>query len=239
MFVYTNGDAQTDTGKWVRAFPITSYVLDLNDTIKLVQIQLPDGYPRVIREKQLGVLRGAYDKSHEDTAQKGYGKCNLIKGDYYYFTISHNKSYMAPREGDLVYTTTDRTNIYYGQLIRLASHFIGLANVYEERMYDRYLIFNQWTKAEEDQLLDTLAGDVRFTGNHFLANDPSMNKDIKDGEFKGRKVLEVMAACTPDNLRAFFDYIIARPRLYAGRQWKIAEIFATWLVEGAPMVIKN
>ena len=81
--------------------------------------------------------------------------------------------------------------------------------------------------------------DIKFTGNYFINNDPSMNVFINGGDYKGKKVLDVMTQCGPADIENFIDYMIARPRLYAGKEWKISEIFATWLSEGAPTVIKN
>ena len=60
-------------------------------------------------------------------------------------------------------------------------------------------------------------------------------KDIFEQSYKGKKVLSVMIACKSSYVKDFMSYIIARPRLYAGKKWKISEIFATWLVEGAPV----
>lgn len=226
--------AQQD--QWLRAFPITSYIVDGNDSIKIVQLEMPDGI--VLKEKQLGVLKGVYETKHSDTASKGFGRCYLIKENYYYFAIIGNNSGEAIKGGDLLYTLMDKTNIYYGQVAKLAGHFIRLQSVYEEPFYDRYLIFNKWTKDDEEKLLDSVIADIRFTGNYFLENDPSMNIEIKSGPYKGKKVLSVMTECQKNDVINFFDYIIARPRLYAGKTWKVSEIFATWVSEGAPTVIK-
>ena len=226
-----------DASKWLRAFPISDYILDMKDSTKLVQLQMPDGI--LLAEKQLGVVRGVYKSSPADTAEKGYGRCHLIKGDYYYFAIKNNNSGVAVKEGDLIYTFMSKTNIYYGQFPKLASHFIQLQNIYEEPVYDRYLIFNDWTKEKEEALIDSLVRDIKFTGNYFIDNDASMDKLITEGQFKGKKTLSVMAGCQPAYVKIFLDYIIARPRLYAGRQWKISEIFATWVSEGAPATIKD
>lgn len=87
--------------------------------------------------------------------------------------------------------------------------------------------------------MDSMLADIRFTGNYFLENDASMNQLIGSGAFKGQHLLEVMKNCSSSSLVSFFEYVLARPRLYAGREWKIAEIFATWLSAGAPMVIKG
>ncbi|MBP6415446.1 MAG: hypothetical protein KA330_03230 [Chitinophagaceae bacterium] len=227
---------QTDTSKWLRAFPITAYIVDMNDTTKLVQLQMPDGLS--LNDKQPGVVWGMYDGSKEAAVEKGYGRCNLIKGDYYYFTISNNKSGVPLKEGDLLYTMMDKTAIFYGQGPKLASHFIRLQNVYEEPLFDRYNIFNYWTEQEEQNLIDSMVSDIQFTGKYFIENNPSMDKPIISGDYKGQKTLYVMAECQPGDVKKFLDYVIARPRLYAGRDWKISEIFATWLSEGAPTIIR-
>jgi len=81
--------------------------------------------------------------------------------------------------------------------------------------------------------------DIQFTGKYFIENEPSDDKPINSGDYKGRKTLYVMSVCKASDVKNFLDYIIARPRLYAGKDWKVSEIFATWLSEGAPKVIKD
>ncbi len=230
-------EAQADTAKWVRAFPVTGYMVDLNDSIKVVQLYLPDG--PALTEKQPGLLRGVYKDGKADTAEIGAGRCYLIKGDYYYFTINYKKSGITPGENDLLYTVTDKPAVYRKRIIGLASHFIELQNVHEEPFYDRLAVFQKWTEPDEERVIDSMVSDIQFTGRYFRENDPATDVDIKSGDFKGKKVLSVMAACKPGYVKDFFDYIIVRPRLYAGRRWKLPEIFATWLSSGAPKVIRE
>lgn len=236
LFFSSFTHAQSDTSKILRAFPITDYMVDLNDSTQVVQLELPEGL--TIREKQPGMLYGVYNTSKEDAIQKGYGRCQLIKGQYYYFAIGHNTSGMKLKKGDLLYTMMDKTGVYQGRCPGLASHFIRLLDVSDQPFYDRYFVFNKWTAGDEKKLIDTLAADIRFTGDYFLKNDPSMDQVIASGDYKGKKLLAAMKACTNEEVESFLDYMLARPRLYAGREWKIAEIFATWLSEGAPKVIK-
>lgn len=138
---------QTDSTKWLRAFPITDYIVELNDSTKVVQVQMPDGWS--IKDKQLGLMYGVYNGSKEDAVQKGYGKCHLIKGDYYYFTIGHNESGLPLKKGDLLYTFIDKGIIYQGRIPRIASHFIRLQDVYEDPLFDRYNVFNYWNQVDE------------------------------------------------------------------------------------------
>lgn len=228
---------QTDTSKWLRAFPITDYMVDLNDSTKIVQLEMPDGL--TVKDKQIGLLYGVYNGSKDEAVQKGYGRCNLIKGNYYYFTIGNNKTGLALKKGDLIYTHMEKTSIYYGNIPELAGHFIRLLDVYEQPFYDRYLVFNNWTANDETKIVDSMVADIRFTGKYFLENNPGMEVPINSGKYKGQKTLQVMTSCKAEDLKDFFKYISARPRLYAGREWKVSEIFATWLSEGAPTVVKD
>lgn len=229
--------AQTDTSKVLRAFPITNYIIDLTDSSKLVQLEMPEVIK--LAEKQIGMLYGVYDGNREATVQKGYGRCHLIKGNYYYFAMVDNNSGLQIKEGDLLYTYLEKTNIYDGLLPKLASHFIRLQDVYDEPFYDRYLIFLKWAKVDEEKILDSIIKDIKFTGNYFIENNPSIDKAITTGKYAGKNTLTVMTACNTSDLIDFFNYIIARPRLYAGKEWKVSEIFATWLSEGAPTVIAD
>lgn len=234
--VVSFANAQSDTSKWLRGFPITDYMVDLNDSTKLVQLQMPDGLRA--EDKQLGILYGIYRTSRDQAVEKGYGRCQLIKGDYYYFSIGHNKSGLPIESGDLLYIMMNKTPVYYGRIPKIAGHFIRLLNVYDEAFYDRYNVFNDWSTASEQMTLDSMLADIHFTADYFIKNEPAMNTPIKSGDDKGKKVLDVMVKTTTTDLGDFLDYIIARPRNYAGREWKVSEVFATWLSEGAPKVIK-
>ncbi len=232
LFLTVHAYAQTDTTKWLRAFPITDYIVTLNDSVKVVQLELPEGC--VIKDKQLGLVYGVYNGSRDETVQKGYGKCHLIKSNYYYFTIGHSTSGLELKKGDLLYTFMDKPGIYDGFIPKIAAHFIRLENVYEKFFYDRYNIFLNWTENEEQMVLDSLVADINFTGNYFMENNPSMDKVIKSGVYEGKKTLSVMAGCKVGDIKKFLEFVIARPRSYAGKEWKVSEIFATWLVNGAP-----
>lgn len=71
---------QLKDNQWIRAFPITDYMVDINDSTKLVQIQLPANI--IIKEKQLGLLRSTFSENAKDDLEIGAGKCYLIKGNF-------------------------------------------------------------------------------------------------------------------------------------------------------------
>lgn len=226
--------AQQDDG-YARAFPITDYVTDLNDSTFLVQLYLPKG-PQ-LREKMMGLLQGRYNDKLADTGRLGGGRCQLIKKDYYYFSISHKASARRPVEGDLLYVMLPATTAYRKLLGKLASHYIELDNVYDEPFYDREAIFTSWTPGEEKAAIDSMVSDIHFTGDYFLKNNPDQNILISSGDYTGKKVLDVMMNATAKDVTDFLSYVSVRPALYAGRQWKVTEVFATWLTSGAPRPI--
>jgi hypothetical protein len=232
LFYSASAFAQADSTQWLRGFPITDYMVKLNDSTIVVQLEMPEDLK--LKEKQLGLLFGTYQTSLSDAVQKGYGRCHLIKGVYYYFAIGHNTSSLAYKQGDLIYTFMPKTGIYYNRIAKLAGHFVRLQDVQSNPFYDRYDVFRHWMEKDEKTLIDSMAADIQFTGQHFLKTDPSMDRQITKGEYSGQKLLYVMAECQPSDIVKFLDYMIARPRAYAGKEWKITEIFATWLNEGAP-----
>jgi hypothetical protein len=206
-------------------------MVDLNDTVRVVQVEMPDSLS--IKEKELGVLFGAYHGDRNTAVQKGYGRCQLIKGNYFYFTIHHDSA-ATFQAGDLIYLFMVRTNIYYGLFPKLASHFIRLQDVYGNAFYDRYQVFREWSALDEDRLIDSIQKDIRVTGKYYLEKEPSMDLVVESGLYQGGKLLSLMAECNAGDVRRFLEYVIEHPRLYAGNEWKISEIFATWIKNGAP-----
>ncbi|MBL0334632.1 MAG: hypothetical protein IPP73_04685 [Chitinophagaceae bacterium] len=225
--------AQTNPAKIKRGFPITSYMVALNDTTQLLQIELPEGLK--MEDKQVGIVQGVYHGNRGDTIRKGIGRCQLIKGNYYYYSTKQLSPDIKFNEGDLIYTMMPKNDIYDGQIPKLASDFILLQDVYENQLYDRYTIFYKWTKEMEDAVIDSCVADVKFTGGYFLGENPDANVVIDSGPYKGKKVFAVMMETNASMIRDFLSYVIVRPRLYAGNKWKISEVFATWLTGGAPV----
>jgi hypothetical protein len=202
-----------------------------------VQVHLPDGLK--LKEKQVGVLKGVYSTHHSDTSMIGAGRCHLIKGDYYYFSINHKASGRIPKENDLLYVVVDKPIVHFDRIAKVAANYIEIQNVYEEPFFDRYKIFSSWTAGDEEESIDSMKNDIRFTGDYFLKNDPSMNVKIQGGKYNGQMVLNTMIKCTNEDVKDFLDYIVVRPQLYAGKEWKLSEIYATWLSSGLPTVIKE
>jgi hypothetical protein len=230
--------AQNDSVEKVFAFKITGYIKPLTDSSTAVQVLKPALFPAVIKDKQLGVLYHAYKNGTElDTAMIGWGRCSLIKSDYYYFGIRLQKM-QQPSEGDIIYLKVTVPYVYDGLLLNVMSHAVQFTNVYGENFMNSNAIFTN-TKKDEDVILDSMLSDIRYTANAMFQQMPGQNQLIKDGIYKGQKLFTAMLFAKRNELELFLKYIIARPKNYAGNNWKISEIFATWMVGGTPTVIEN
>lgn len=217
---------------------ITNYITKANDSITIVQVKLPKQSKITIAEKTLGMLLHKYDaKDGLDTSKIGYGRCQLIKGDYYYFGIKHDVAKKIIGN-ELLHLKTEVNILYTGLLAKLSLLNVQFANVYDSLFYTIEAPYSFISDNEEGEYFDKMVEDIKFTANAMLAQMPKSNTMLTDGRYKGSKLFDKMRTITASDLVLFLEYILARPNKYKGHTWKISEIFATWLVGGAPEVIK-
>ncbi len=222
--------------KEVFAFTITNYIVNSNDSVSVVQVSLPNSFVK-INEKQLGLVKHNFTNNKIDTNSIGYGRCNLIKGNYYYFGVKLYNKNIKPVENDLIYVKVDYPATFKGQFYAMIKNAIYFTKVTDERFYD-FETALVLTKSEEDALIDPLVADIRYTGKVMEEQIPEQNKRIEGGIFNGIKLFTGMKTCTAVEVKQFMDYVIARPTKYAGNTWKISETFATWMDSKTPTVIK-
>lgn len=65
------------------------------------------------------------------------------------------------------------------------------------------------------------------------SNDKRLFMPMEQGIYKGYSVLQALEITTNDELIAFFDAMNAYPDKLIGRQWKISDIYAAWIFQGA------
>ena len=237
LFLFFNSFSQKDSVEILFAYRITDYRVKLNDSVTIVQINLPNALPLSISEKQIGILRHRYQNGTLDTNLIGWGRCDLIKGNYYYFAI-HKYGNEEPEQGDLLYTKSKTPSFYKSLLFDINRHAVSLIAVDERPFYhvaDLFVLNQQ----REKLILDSMVADIKITGSEMKKQMPEQNLKINGGLFNGKKLFDAMEIITRKELEEFFKYIIARPERYAGNTWKLSEIFATWMVNKTPQVIAN
>ena len=237
LFLFFNSFSQKDSVEVLFAFRITDYQVKLNDSVTIVQINLPGALPVSIKEKQIGILKHRYEMGTLDTSLIGWGRCHLIKGSYYYFAI-HKAGNEEPEQGDLLYTRTTMPAHYNSLLFDINRHAVNFTRIDDTQFYhsgDLFVLDQQ----KERALIDSMVADIRFTGILMKKQMPEQNQMIEGGLFNAQKLFDAMQVTTRKELEEFLKYIVARPERYAGNTWKLSEIFATWMVNQTPQVIAN
>lgn len=227
--------AQSST-KDVFAFPITEYIVSTNDSVSIVQVQLPISAIK-IDANQLGLLKHNFTNNKLDTSSIGFGKCNLIKGSYYYFGIRLLKTTIKPTKNDLIYTKINYPATYKGQFYNLIRNAVYFEKVTGGKFYEFESALNM-DEAKEKTLIDLMVEDIKFTGQEMQKRSDNQDIKIEGGLFDGKMLFACMQTITAENVKDFLGYVIVRPNKYAGNTWKISETFATWATAGTPRVIK-
>ncbi len=216
------------------ALPVTGYLVKANDSVQIVQVKLPDGLQ--IENKTPGILRPVHTKGDTAIQDIGTGKCQLIKGNYYYYGLHTGKGSRSPKEGDLLYTTVGMTSLYEGLLFPVIRHHITITSVEERTLANLAIVLALKNAAAEQAIIDSLVKDVQYTGLAMQKENNNQDMLLEDGLFKGKKLFAAMQMVNAGEVTAFLKYIAARPRIYAGNTWKFSEIFATWMAGGTPTV---
>jgi len=237
LFLCIQSFSQKDSVEAFFAFRISDYTVKLNDSVTIVQLNLPDALPLAISNSQIGILKHRYENGEIDTTLIGWGRCHLVKGNFYYFAI-HKYHDEEPEQGDLLYTKCKTPAYYKSVLFDINRHAINLTTVMDDQFCHATDIF-YLDKIKEKKIIDSMVSDIRFTGKSMKDRGDAQNQLVAGGIFDGKKLFDVMRNTTAEELMEFLKYLVARPDKYAGNLWKLSEIFATWVVSKSPQVIPN
>ncbi|MBL6964559.1 MAG: hypothetical protein ISR55_12105 [Bacteroidetes bacterium] len=127
---------------------------------------------------------------------------------------------------------------YRSIFFELTQRNIFMMDVEEKgRFYDIWDVLEEDNEMIENAILARMLEDIHFTAS--AMRDQMESPMIKEGPYSGTDLFTVMEESTDKDLMEFLIYVSARPRIYMGAEWKASEIYATWLYEGAPMVVKE
>lgn len=133
--------------------------------------------------------------------------------------------------GDLIQLPTiveNEANTLAYDLFRFRINFL---NSYDDKLFD----CEEWEtyRAESEMaLIQTLADEVRYYGGEMRGKMPSML--LQGGKYKDLDLFDAMVRTSAEDMRSFLHFIRSYPAHYAGQDWKIAEIYVTWLTHNMP-----
>jgi hypothetical protein len=116
---------------------------------------------------------------------------------------------------------------------QLAAQGVFLQDIFGNDFYfldDLLWGHSGWT---EQEAIDSMVRDIRYVGSEMVAmGEPDYV--VENGPYAGPSLYAIMQAATVSDLEAFIDFVLKRPAKYRGGHWKVSEVFATWVSEGAP-----
>lgn len=135
--------------------------------------------------------------------------------------------------GDLLFLPV-RTppSSYQGVLRDLVLQSIGLTDIHETFFYQFSHMTNSDKEEIEGPIFRKMMEDIRFVAKE-MRNQMEEPK-VEGGRFDGEGLFDAMEQSLESDLRDFLNYIRQRPQKYRGNDWKLSEIFATWIVNKAP-----
>lgn len=182
--------------------------------------------------KSVGTVRGIYDATTPSRNEEiGVAVLsNIYKNEIRVSLKEELTGQTNIQVGDLVIFSIEEyeTHNLFFHLSRLS---IELLDVYGEPIYDKNMALSD--ALNENTLLEILQADIALTGIEMRKQMGGLT--LKSGLYQNEDIFDAMENCRSGDLKLFLSYVIERPKKYVGHQWKISEIYATWLDGGTPL----
>ncbi|MBO6517228.1 MAG: caspase family protein, partial [Bacteroidia bacterium] len=183
-----------------------------------------------------------YDKRNPKREVDLFGEAVLEEIDFgrssWYVVIDEEfKEKNIPlQEGDLLYLklpseASEETNL----LNELAALGISFKDFNGIRMYDYWLVQNMNKLTSQNAMFEIMRDVVIGTAKTLY--DPENNEQDKlmtGGAFKGLNMWEAMLETTTEDVKAFLRFVKDYPGKYMGRNFRIDETYATWIINNTP-----
>lgn len=89
--------------------------------------------------------------------------------------------------------------------------------------------------AKDDSDENEALGAMVVAGHEVVEFTTKIKKKVSHGKWQGKKITPILEESTPEDYRTFLRFVRDFPGKYSGKQWKISEIYATWLINDAPL----
>jgi CHAT domain-containing protein/Tfp pilus assembly protein PilF len=137
-------------------------------------------------------------------------------------------------KGDMLAFDLPLKDNYQGIFYNLIAYHIYLNDQYNGPIYDFDQVYFDYSPELERALIDSMVMDIRTLADWLVDNID--DQPITEGRYSGSMMIPVMQSATAQGLQDFLWYVNEYPAKYMGKEWKLGETYATWLINGAPLV---
>jgi tetratricopeptide (TPR) repeat protein len=233
-------DADSAARTWVM-FPVDS-ILAMNKDSVLVRIK--GGINHGIIKDENGNVYSSYDSEEPDRGNLVLGSAScLAQTDNYSFCLVLLNDTTNPslniRINDILELPCQlpaRDNSYV--FTRLAKLDIQFNDLDVLPLYNQLQMLYNGDRQLEEEILALMVQDIYDTWDYirdFAADNPSWSEPMDGGKYQGYSMLDAMKMTTKSDITAFLNFVASFPGKYMGKEWKINETYATWLINFTPL----
>jgi hypothetical protein len=184
---------------------------------------------------QTFLLQSAWHKAGDSIVIIGEGTVNIINDT----TVEMNSIVYDGKKiqkGDMaMFLVPIEKPLKDTLFFKMARLDIILKTVEDSSFYDRNKMLENSAEYGTEKLLEAMVKDIRYTGMEMKAQKNSQDMEITSGIYKGQRLFDMMQKTKTADLQKFLLYVYARPDKYKAHEWKVSEIFATWVINGTPL----
>lgn len=192
---------------------------------------------------QKGSILTIYDKNDPKRELEYYGKTVLVDLDFgrskWYSIVDpeFKPKNIGLQAGDLLYV---EVGYDMGGNKGIFDELVALGVIFKDYngdlMYNYRLTQSMNQKRSEQLLIRMMRNTVRHTARELYdPNSDDYTQPLDSGAFKGLNMWEAMLQSTDADIRAFLQFVIDYPGKYMGRNFRIDETYATWIINNTPV----
>lgn len=206
----------------------------------IAELQGSPGKPERIRI-DCGSRHGIAPAAHGNLFARTQDGGVVIAGRVEVETVSEQESWVRAEAGSRLAGISDTgmvelsvllpANIYHGLLFDLYVNGI----VFLDNSRQPIVTLEQVLSATDDGIENRALAAMVVAGHEVVEFTRDMKQQVSHGKWAGKTLTPILEQSAPEDYRVFLRFVRDYPGKYIGKQWKISETYATWLINDAPL----
>ncbi len=174
--------------------------------------------------------------------ESGHNAHNELKGTAVVTDVSKNQAIInieidddassEPRSGDLVIFQIEKEKVDRSIFFDMYRLQIGINDINLSPFYSEEEVLES-NGGFQEYIIQKIVEDIIYVAG--AMKEQMEEPMIEGGLYNGTGLFDAMEASTSRNLLSFFLFVKENPQKYIGGDWKVSEIYATWLFSNSPL----
>jgi len=194
-----------------------------------------------------GFVYGTYSKTYKDRENLLLGEAIVERLDTGFTVLKITPLYEQTginkiSKGDMVKMLSRIPKREYKSILwELALMHIYFYNINNEPMYDYRMLLLEDNQELEAEIIEVIRRDIQEIYEWLMSYENKeeynniFNEILPSGRYKGMKPIDVLGKTNADDIRSFLAFVKSFPGKYMGKNFKINETYATWIINNSPI----